>query len=279
MGRWQSLDWYDEARAYDVVFDAGTREEADFLEAAFARYATGPATEAGRRGRTPAALEPACGTGRLVLEMAARGWAVTGYDLNHGALEYARRRLAARRLRATLHRDAMQRWRRRRRFDLAYNLVSSFKYLASDEDALAHLGHVGAMLRPGGVYLLGLHLTDYADRSAHRERWRARRDGLDVTAVIETGPPDRRRRIEAMRARLTVRPEDGGERRRFETTWTFRTWGPRQLRAVLDAVPVLELVAVHDFRYRIDEPIRYGGEQLDHLLVLRRRPEQRGTGR
>ncbi len=271
MGRWQPLDWYDEARAYDVVFDAGTRDEADFLEAGFARYARGAAAEAGRRGRAPSALEPACGTGRLVVEMAARGWAVTGYDLNAGALAYARNRLKARGLRATLHCDAMQRWRRRRRFDLAYNLVSSFKYLASDEDAVAHLGHVAAMLRPGGPYLLGLHLTDYEDRSRHRERWRARRDGLDVTAVIETGVPDRRGRTEAMRARLTVRPEGGGEPRRFETTWTFRTWGPRQLRRVLDAVPALELVAVHDFTYRLDRPVRYGGEQLDHLLVLRRR--------
>jgi SAM-dependent methyltransferase len=271
MTRWPTIDWYDESRAYDIIFDAGTREEADFLEAAFDRYATGPAAVR-RGGRAPAALEPACGTGRLVIEMASRGWAVTGYDLSAKAIAYARGRLAEHGLAATLSTGAMQDWRRRRRYDLAFNLVSTFKYLLAEDDAVAHLRHTAAMLRPGGLYLLGLHVTDYADRARHRERWRAERDGVSVTAVIETEPADRRRREEKMRARLTIseRGADAKDQRRFETRWTFRAYGPRQLRTLLAAVPELECVAVHDFRYLIDETMPIGGERLDHLLVLRR---------
>lgn len=272
MGSWASRDWYEEARGYDIVFDSGTQAEAEFIEAAFARYASGPAADR-RRGRTPTLLEPACGTGRLLVAMAERGWAATGYDLSASSLTFARRRLAERRLRATLHRGAMQSWRRSRRFDLAINLVSTFKYLLTEDDAVAHLRHTADMLRPGGLYLLGLHLTDYADRTRQRERWQAERDGTRVAAVIETGPPDRRRREEAMRARLTVRGAGEAGELRFETHWTFRTYGPRQLRSLLAKVPQLECVAVHDFRYLIDEPTRFGGIQLDHLLVLRRRED------
>ncbi len=266
MAQWQSLDWYEEAQAYDLIFDAGTREEADFLEAMVRRHGRTRRRPGG--DSRPTVLEPACGTGRLVLEMARRGWAVTGYDLSRPAIAYARRRLAAEGLAATLGLGAMQSWRRARRFDLAFNLVSTFKYLLTEEDAVAHLRLMADMLRPGGIYVLGLHLTEYDERQVHRERWVAERDGTRVTAVIQTSPPDRRRRTEAMRARLTIAGD--GPERRFETRWTFRTYGPRQLRRLLAAEPRLECVAVHDFRYLIDEEMPFGGDRLDHLLVLRR---------
>ena len=41
-------------------------------------------------------LDLACGTGRLVAELAARGYQVAGFDCNASALEYLRRRLARR---------------------------------------------------------------------------------------------------------------------------------------------------------------------------------------
>ena len=69
---YRSVDWYDLPRYYDIVFEADTRAEADFLEAMAERWGRG----AGR------ILEPACGSGRLVEEMARRGHAVTGFDTN-----------------------------------------------------------------------------------------------------------------------------------------------------------------------------------------------------
>lgn len=272
MSRFERDDWYQEAVAYDIVFDAGTRDEADFIEGAFERHARGEPgrVASGARRRRRSALEPACGTGRLVVELARRGWGVTGYDLADGSIRHARRRIREEGLDATVAVGAMQDWVRKRRFDLAFNFVSTFKYLMSDADAIAHLRNTAGMLRPGGLYLLGLHVTDYRDQAAQSERWVERRGSLEVTAVIRSEPPNRRRRTEQMRARISCLDHETGARRRFETRWTFRTYGPRQLKALLDAVPELELVAVHDFSYRLDEPGRFGGDQLDHLLVLRR---------
>ncbi len=70
----EQRDWYDTPLYYDIVFDDGTVQEADFLERAFAQYA-----QPAQRKRL---LEPACGSGRLALEMARRGWAVSGFDGN-----------------------------------------------------------------------------------------------------------------------------------------------------------------------------------------------------
>src|SRR5690349_16912937 len=84
-------NWYDYPQYYDVVFQAYTRREADFIEAACRKYCP----FAARR-----LLEPACGTGRLITELAARRYQMTGFDLNQPALNYLRRRLARRRLHA-----------------------------------------------------------------------------------------------------------------------------------------------------------------------------------
>jgi hypothetical protein len=74
-----------------------------------------------------------------------------------------------------------------------------------------------------------------------------------------------------MRTRLTV--TEGERVRRTETSWEFRTYSPRQLRALLRTAPELELVAVHDFHHDIDlcRELEGGRGVNDAVLVLRRR--------
>lgn len=92
------------------------------------------------------------------------------------------------------------------RFALAYNFVSSFKYLLSESAAQAHLRCVHAALQPGGVYILGLHVVDYAYHATggERERWRERRDGIVVEAKILSSAPDPMTCLEHVEAYLTV---------------------------------------------------------------------------
>jgi SAM-dependent methyltransferase len=260
---WEEIDWYELPRFYDMIFDLYTRKEADFLEAAHERYAA-------TRGRR--ALEPACGSGRLVHEMARRGWRVEGSDLSESMLDYGRERLSRSGLRARMTRGDMAAIPdpgARRRFDLAYSLVSTFKYLASEAQARAHLRGVARALKPGGIFVLGFHLTDYTETGTSRERWVAERGGTRVVCNIHGWPPDRRSRRERVRSRLTV--EEGGRSRRAETNWSFRTYDARQARSLLRSVPQLELAATHDFDYELKRPRELGGERLDTLMVLRRR--------
>jgi SAM-dependent methyltransferase len=259
MPRYEPFDWYEDARYYDIIFDADTRQEMALLEAVQERYGLA-------RGRRM--LEPACGSGRLVAAAAARGWRVTGFDISEGALRFARRRLRARNLSAHVVGADMQNFSFRARFDIAHCLVSTFKYLLSEEAARAHLRCVADALRSGGLYVLGLHLTDYADRSCAHERWVARRRGMEVVCNIRAWLADRRRRTERVRSRLIVRRR-GGERR-LETEWTFRTYSLRQLKALLRAAPQFEHVATYDFHCDIDRPIAFDGSQLDNVLILRR---------
>ena len=259
---WPEIDWYDLPRYYDMIFGLDTPKEADFLEAAHARYAT-------TRGRR--AFEPACGSGRLLFELARRGWTVEGSDLSDNMLAYARERLQAAGLRARLSRADMAALPDpgpRRRFDLAYSLVSTFKYLSTEKAARSHLACVARALKPGGIFVLGFHLSDYEETHLSRERWVAEEGDTRVVCNIQGWPPERQKRRERMRSRLTV--EVAGKRQRSETQWWFRTYDVPQARRLLASVPELELVALHDFDFDLERQRELGQERLDALMILRR---------
>jgi len=260
-----STAWYDSPRHYDMVYADYTAPETRFLEALLRRH--GPPARGPRR-----ILEPACGSGRLVASLARRGHRVWGFDLNPRQLAYAREKLRRRGLTARLWQDDLGSFRLpagATGFDLAHCLVSTFKYLPDEAGAARHLRKIAAALRPGGLYALGLHLTDYASNPPDHERWEARRGRTHVVSDTWSAPADRRARTEAMRTRMRIR--EGGRRWVTETEWTFRTYGPGQIRSLLRKAPELELVACHDFNYRIGETRSLDLSSPDIVLVLRRR--------
>lgn len=265
MPKYAELDWYETPRWYDAIFDVDTPREVDFLEAVWERHAT---CDLGRRKRK--VLEPACGSGRLMVELAKRGWTVAGFDLSRPMLDYARERLAAEGLRGKLAEGALEGFDVGTGFHLAHCLVCTFQYVATEQGAVSHLRDVARALAPGGIYVLGFHLSDYGDDRVARERWTARAEGKDVICTIQGWPAEKRSRTERVRSRLRVVARNGDEQR-SETNWTFRSYDARQVRRMLKAVPELEHVATYDFCYDVDAPRELNDEQLDLVLILRRR--------
>ena len=258
----EQRDWYDTPLYYDIIFDADTPKEGEFLEDVFARHGPG--------GRSRQLLEPACGSGRLVLEMARRGWKVSGFDGNPRMLDFARKRLKNAGLKARLWEDWMQSFElpKPQLFDLAPCLVSSFKYLQSERDAAACLRRVADCLKPGGLFVLGVHLTDYTQAAEEHERWKAERDGIQVVCNTHTWAADPKTRLEHLRTRLQI--THAGRRHTQETNWQFRTYNAAQMRALLRKVPAFKLVECYDFTYDIHEPRRFDNSYADIVLVLRK---------
>jgi SAM-dependent methyltransferase len=186
-------------------------------------------------------------------------------------LDYARKRLAAAGLRARLWQDRLQDFTvpETGSYDLAHCLVSTFKYLLTEADARACLQRVADALRPGGIFVLGVHLTDYQRSRPDHERWVAERDGVEVVCNTRTWPADQCQRLENLRTRLRI--HQNGRSHSQETRWQFRTYDVRQLRTLLRAVPELEVVACHDFTHDVDAEFRLDGRHLDVVLILRRR--------
>lgn len=260
----ETIDWYDTPLYYDIIFDEDTVEEADFLEALFDRHGTGATT---RRS----VLELACGSGRVMRELGKRGWNTAGFDANPRMLDFARERFAEEKITALLWEDRMEEFRvpGGKKFDLAHCLVSTFKYLLTEADALAALRRVADGLKSGGLFVLGLHLTDYRAPKISHERWLASRDGIDVVCNTRTWPPTPGTRSEAMRSRLRVSLADGRMRHQ-ETRWTVRSYSAAQLRRLLGKITALQLVACHDFRHDPDEHRKLDDNYADIVLVLKK---------
>jgi SAM-dependent methyltransferase len=258
----EQRDWYDTPLYYDIIFDADTPKEGSFLEAVYAKHGPG--------GRSRQMLEPACGSGRLVLEMARRGWKVSGFDGNARMLDFARERLKRAELKARLWEDWMQSFElpKTQTFDLAHCLVSSFKYLQTERDAVACIQRVADCLKPGGLFVLGVHLTDYARTGQEHERWLAERDGIRVLCNTHTWPANRKTRLEDLRTRLQI--THASRTHTQETKWQFRTYNAAQMRALLRKVPSLKLVQCYDFTYDITDPRKLDDSYADIVLVLKK---------
>jgi len=83
MGNNQSmLNWYNRPTYYDISFSHEMSEELDFLKAVFYKYC---------KGSPPRLLEPACGTGRLIIPLVRSGFDCTGFDMNEHALSYLKK--------------------------------------------------------------------------------------------------------------------------------------------------------------------------------------------
>jgi SAM-dependent methyltransferase len=268
MPRFENADWYDHPRYYDVVFDPDTPLEADFLEDVHAAY--------GRTGAQRRVLEPACGTGRLLVELSRRGWTATGFDLNERMLEYARSRPLrspnAKPLR--LFAARMESFEPCPPCDFAFCLLSTFKYILTGRGAAAHLRRVAASLVRSGIYVFGIHLTDYSRRFQDHERWTGDRAGIRVVSTTDTWPANRRTRTERLRNRMIVREQiamGSARSHRLESKWMCRTYDAKQLRALIARVPEFEVVACHDFNHDIHLTREFDDAKEDIVVVLRKR--------
>ena len=175
-----------------------------------------------RTGIEPGArvLDLCCGIGRHAREFVARGYAVTGVDLEATYLAEASR--AAPEL-ETVQCD-MRAFRREASFDLAINLYTSFGYFDDPDDDQRVLDNICASLRSGGQFVLDLKGKENLARVF---------EPLGTTELADDTLLVSRRRIEGdwEYCRTTWIVIRGGERREF--TFRTRLYAATELRSML----------------------------------------------
>ena len=75
-------NWYNLPTYYDVSFSHEMSEEVAFLKSVFSQHC---------KRVPPKLLEPACGTGRLIMPLLRAGFECSGFDLNQHALAYLKK--------------------------------------------------------------------------------------------------------------------------------------------------------------------------------------------
>ena len=255
-------NWYDHPQYFDMVFRDETALEVAFFDQAFERFADVPVRRI---------LEPGCGSGRLVAEMAARGYRVTGLDLSQPMLDYLSRRLRRRGLHAELVLGDMTEMNFDTKFDSAFCTFNTFRHLIEERDAVSHLRSVAKHLRAGGIYLLGFHLIPMDADPECTERWKASHGGTTVHVTLRVIDFDRRKRQEMLRVSIKAQKRSG-QIERVQSEFPLRIYTPAQAKSLLKKVEDLfEIRSIHDFDYEIDEPRKFDNDLTDALFVLKRR--------
>ena len=144
-------EWFTNDRfwqlLYPYMFDADrlatTQQEVDGILALGA--------PAGRR-----VLDLCSGPGRHAVELARRGYAVTGVDRSLFLMERARERAAAAGVAVEWVQADMREFERPESFDLAINMFSSIGYFENDRENSRPLQMLHRNLAPGGAALIEL---------------------------------------------------------------------------------------------------------------------------
>lgn len=127
-------------------------------------------------------LDLCCGPGRHSLELARRGFRVTGVDRTTFYLRDARRLARKEKLDVEFVLADMRRFRRPRAFDAVVNMFTAFGYFKRQADDLRVLKNLFASLRPGGVLLLELIGKERIAKIFNPRTWQRMPDG---TIVLE----------------------------------------------------------------------------------------------
>lgn len=253
-------DWYDYPQYFDMLFREETPVEVEFFEQAFQRFA---------KHKVKRVFEPGCGSGRLIVAMAARGYDATGLDLSDAMLTYMRRKLQRRKLDATCIKGDMTQFEFDQPFDAAFCTYNTFRHLLTERDAVAHLRSMADSLVPGGLYILGMHLVPEEDYEAVVERFKTRQGGTTLTTTISVPETDEKKRLETLRVKLRA-VRASGETIRIQSEFPLRLYTPTQLKRLFKKVDDrFELVESFDFAYDIDDPLPFDKELLEALFVLR----------
>jgi SAM-dependent methyltransferase len=126
-----------------------------------------------RLGIEPGArvLDLCCGPGRHSLELARRGFRVTGVDRTARYLERGRRVVQEEGLDIEFVQADMREFRRPEAFDAATNLFSAFGYFADPADDRRVVENLHASLRPGGKLLMDLMGKERLARIFRERDW------------------------------------------------------------------------------------------------------------
>jgi SAM-dependent methyltransferase len=131
-------------------------------------------------------LDLACGTGRIAVPLAARGFTVAGLDISERALTVARGHGPALDLR---HGDMRELPWADATFDAVINLWTAFGYFAARADDERAMAEVARVLRPGGVFLIDTVNASALNRGFRPESWRELDGGMFMLERREVDLP------------------------------------------------------------------------------------------
>jgi SAM-dependent methyltransferase len=168
-------------------------------------------------------LDLPCGQGRHAIELARRGYDVTGMDLSPYLLEVARSRASEAGLNVRWLLGDMRHPLPGETFGLILNLFTSFGYFADEADDRLTVRAAASMLAPGGRFLLEVINGERIIAKFEEREWFT----VGQTAVME------RRTLDAAARRMVVERTVSSNKGREVNLHALRLYGGGELLAML----------------------------------------------
>jgi len=126
-------------------------------------------------------LDLGCGVGRHSLELARRGFKVTGVDRTKSYLKQAREKAEKEKLDIELVQSDMRAFRRPGAFDAVINLFTTFGYFEDINDDRKVIANVYDSLKPGGTFIMDTLGKETLAKVFQKRTW----EELDGTIVLQ----------------------------------------------------------------------------------------------
>ncbi|MDR1507638.1 MAG: class I SAM-dependent methyltransferase [Treponema sp.] len=239
----QKKEWFNDREFWEtfapIMFDRAHWEEVPAAADGLTRFAAldldwekaPPAAAVPERAESPRCLDQCCGFGRISLEMARRGFQVTGVDITESYLETARDDAAYEALEVEFIQEDVRSFCRPLFFDLACNVYTSFGYFENPRDDALAVKNAFDSLKPGGTYVMETLGKEIAVRDFVPADWFERAGFYVLTAYEVSGA------WESLKNRwILIRQtdQDGGKKGDIiEKTFTQRLYGADTLKRLL----------------------------------------------
>jgi SAM-dependent methyltransferase len=175
-------------------------------------------------------LDVCCGVGRHSIELASRGYRVTGIDAMQPYVDVAASRAGRRKVRASFEACDMRRLRYRNEFDAAICMWTSFGYFEDDKDHLKGLRAIRRALRRRGKFIVDLINRDWLIKNFQPYGWFERTGGF-VLEHREFDPAGSRIDSEW----VYIKKNGGDGPGVVRKTVSLRVYSPHELLSLLEA--------------------------------------------
>lgn len=265
---------YRHPRYYAIGYRWNTEAECDFIEASLRQYGPAPATATGGPGPANAKrlLDIGCGAGRHLLELAKRGYDMTGVDIHPEMVAYVQEEARKANLPVRATAGDLRRLKVTGTYDAAFCFMDTFRFLLTNEDILGHLRAVAGALVSGGLYLVDFWVPrqwDLAGNEVHQ--WEQTEGDTTVRVFYVQHPESIDPVTQTFDDELVFEVHDGGETTEIRGGRTrTRLILPQEFRLLVELSQAFELVGAFS-EFDLTKPLAATSMTWRMVSVLRKR--------
>ena len=174
-------DVYRYPQYYAIGYRWNTEAECRFIEACLKAH--GPAQAA-------RLLDIGCGSGRHMLELAKRGYQMTGIDVSPEMVSFVEEAARRENFSVAVSVGDLRRMKLQGTYDAAYCFMDTFRFLLTNQQILTHLRTLAKHLTSGGLYLTDFWVPNQWDQIGNEVYQWEQEEGDTTVRVLYLQHPD-----------------------------------------------------------------------------------------